>query len=344
MTDTPLPEGFQLTQLDPEYHAKRNERLTALREQCPVKRDPMFGAFVVSRYDDARGILTDRTMWRTAAKAEPEASIVKLREQNEPQELRQEGGIRNIIFMENPDHARVRPPMQKALYTRVAKCKADVEDIVARVLDRLDTSKPVDLMEELCVPVPVMVIARLLGIDESRFHQFREWSEGLILSLNAMRSPEQTERYIQSALALRAFFEQEIAARRAKKHDDLINDILEAQDHGTELSDLEIWDNLIGFLVAGNLTTTDLIGNGIYLFLKHGPARKTKGRPEAFGSGDRRNPALRITGRHHDPRRFARNGHARLSDQSHASDHNIASCREPRPAHLREPGHIRHHA
>ncbi len=284
MTDTPLPEGMQLTQLDPEYHAKRNERLTALREQCPVKRDPMFGAFFVSRYDDARGILTDRTMWRTAAKAEAEASIVKLREQNEPQELRQEGGIRNIIFMENPDHARVRPPMQKALYTRVAKCKGDVERIVARVLDGLDTSKPVDLMEDLCVPVPVMVIARLLGIDESRFHQFREWSEGLILSLNAMRTPDQTQRYIQSALALRAFFEQEIAARRAKKHDDLINDILEAQDHGTALSDLEIRDNLIGFLVAGNLTTTDLIGNGIYLFLKHpDQLAKLKADPKLLG-------------------------------------------------------------
>jgi cytochrome P450 len=256
--------------MDPDYHAHRADRITALREQCPVKRDPMFGAFFVSRYDDARGVLTDRTMWRTAAKAEAEAAILKLREINEPQELRQEGGIRNIIFLEGEEHARVRPPLQKALYARVAKCKGDVEDIVAGILDKIAAMPgPVDLMEELAIPVPVMVIARLLGIDESRFHQFREWSEGLILSLNAMRSPEQTQQYIRGALALRAFFEQEVAARRAKKHDDLINDILEAQDHGTQLSDHEIRDNLIGFLVAGNLTTTDLIGNGTYLLLKH---------------------------------------------------------------------------
>ena len=151
----------------------------------------------------------------------------------------------------------------------MSKCKADVETIVDRILEKLDTSQPVDLMEELCVPVPVMVIAHLLGIDESRFHQFREWSEGLILSLNPMRTPEQTELYIKGAQALRAFFDAEIAMRRAKPHDDLINDIIEAQDHGSQLSDLEIRDNLIGFLVAGNLTTTDLIGNGIRLLLTH---------------------------------------------------------------------------
>jgi hypothetical protein len=270
MTDKPLPEAFQLTQMDPDYHAERDSRMTALREQCPVKRDPMFGAFFVTRYDDARGVLTDRTMWRTAKKAEPEAAIIQLRELNEPEELRQEGGIRNIIFLEGEEHARVRPPLQKALYARVAKCKGDVENIVAGILDELAKKQgPVDLMEELAIPVPVKVIARVLGVDERRYHEFREWSEGLILSLKGMRSPEETAFYIKGTLALRQFFEAEVAARRKTKHDDLINDILEAQDHGTQLSDHEIRDNLIGFLAAGNLTTTDLIGNGVYLFLKH---------------------------------------------------------------------------
>jgi cytochrome P450 len=282
--DTALPSGLQLTQMDPAYRENPYPRLAELREKCPVMHDPMFGAFRVTRYDDARGVLTDRTMWRTAARAEPAAMLLHAREANEPAELQQEGGIRNIIFMENPDHARVRPPLQKALYARVAKCKGDVEAIVGRILDGLDTSKPVDLMEELCVPVPVMVIAHLLGIDESRFHQFREWSEGLILSLNPMRTPEQTAQYVKGTSALRSFFEAEVAARRAKKHDDLINDIIEAQDHGTQLSDLEIRDNLIGFLVAGNLTTTDLIGNGIYLFLRH-PEQlaKLKANPALMG-------------------------------------------------------------
>lgn len=264
-----FPSGVQLTELDPEYRENPHARLDLLREKCPVMRDQTFGVFRVTRYEDARGVLTDRTMWRTAQKAEPEAMLLQARERNEPPELRQEGGIRNVIFMENPDHARVRPPLQKALYARVAKCKGDVETIVGRLLDKLDTSKPIDLIEELCIPVPVMVIAHLLGIDESRFHQFREWSEGLILSLNPMRTPEQTSQYIKGASALREFFEKEVAIRRAKPHDDLINDIIEAQDHGTQLSDLEIRDNLIGFLVAGNLTTTDLIGNGIRLLLDH---------------------------------------------------------------------------
>ena len=285
MTDKPLPEGFGFTQMDPEYHAHREERLTAVREQCPVKRDQMFGAFFVSRYDDARSVLTDRTMWRTAARAEPGANILTLREINEPQELRQEGGIRSVIFLEGEEHARVRPPLQKALYTRVAKCKGDVEQIVGKILDDLAAKPgPIDLMEELCMPVPVKVIARVLGLDESRFHQFREWSEGLILSLKAIRTPAETERYIKGTLALRDFFDVEIAERRKTKHDDLINDILEAQGHGTELNDNDVRDNLISFLVAGNLTTTDLIGNGIYTFLRHpDQLAKLKADPKLMG-------------------------------------------------------------
>lgn len=269
MSNDNIPSGIQLTQLDPEFRQNPHPRLDMMRERCPVTRDDTFGVFRVMRYDDIRTVLTDRTMWRTARMAEPAAMILQAREASEPKELLQEGGIRNIIFMENPDHARVRPPIQKALYSRVAKCKGDVEKIVGRILDGLATSRPVDLMEELCIPVPVMVIAHLLGIDESRFQQFREWSEGLILSLNPMRTPEQTLSYIAGASALRRFFEEQIAERRARPQDDLINDIIEAQDHGTQLSDLEIRDNLIGFLVAGNLTTTDLIGNGIRLFLSH---------------------------------------------------------------------------
>lgn len=240
-----------------------------MREKCPVHRDQMFGAHFVSRYDDARSVLTDRTMWRTAERAEPEAAILTLPRAQEPEALLQEGGIRNIIFLENPDHARVRPPLQKALYARVAKCRGDVEAIVNKVLDGLDTSRPVDLIQQFAIPVPIMVVARLLGVDDSRLAEFRDWSEGLILGLSGIRTPEETEHYIRGALALRKFFDAEIVQRRLRKHDDLINDILDAQDHGTQLSDLEIRDNVVGFLVAGNLTTTDLIGNGVYLFLKN---------------------------------------------------------------------------
>jgi cytochrome P450 len=267
-----LPSGFELTRLDPEFRQNPHPRLTALREQCPVHRDPLLGAFFVTRYDDARSILTDRTMWRTAQRAEPEANILHARLRNEPTELvqmRDGGEVRNIIFMENPDHARVRPPLQKALYARVAKCKPDVEKIVGRVLDGFEDRDSVDLIEELCVPVPVMVIAHILGVDEGRFHEFRDWSEGLIQSLNMMRTPEQTAHYVRAVKALVPFFEAEIASRRKEPRDDLISDIIDAIEHGTEISDHEILHNLMGFLVAGNLTTTDLIGNGIYLFLTH---------------------------------------------------------------------------
>lgn len=276
-----LPFGLQLTDADPEYRADPHARLDMLREKCPVMRDPMFGAFFVTRFDDARTVLTDRTMWRTSERAEPDAVMVHASVRNEPPELRQADGLRGIIFMEAPEHARVRTPLQKALYARVAKCRTDVERVVGQCLDAIADKDTVDLMQEFCIPVPVKVISHVLGVSDTRYREFHEWSEGLLLTFNPARTPEQTAQFVQATLALREFFDAEIADRRKTPRDDLISDILDAREHGTQLSDHEIRDNLIGFLVAGNMTTTDLIGNGIHLLLKHpGQLAKMSANPD----------------------------------------------------------------
>jgi hypothetical protein len=98
------------------------------------------------------------------------------------------------------------------------------------------------------------------------------------------RTAEQTEMMINATNALRDYFAAEIAERRRAPRDDLISDILAAQERGTELSDEEIRVHCIGFLVAGNMTTSDLIGNGILALLQH-PAElaKLKAKPELVG-------------------------------------------------------------
>ncbi len=281
MTDgEKLPFGLQLTDADPEYRADPHARLDMLREHCPVMRDPMFGTFFVTRFEDARNVLTDRTMWRTSQRAEPAAMMLHAPVQSEPPELKQDDGLRGIIFLEQPDHARVRTPLQKALYARVAKCKADVEKVVGQCLDGIAGKDTVDLMQEFCIPVPVKVIAHVLGVADTRYREFHDWSEGLLLTFNPARTPAQTAQFVKATLALREFFDAEIADRRKAPRDDLISDILDAQEHGTALSDHEIRDNLMGFLAAGNMTTTDLIGNGIHLLLKN-PVQLAKMRADS---------------------------------------------------------------
>lgn len=279
----PLPTGLQLTELDSTFRADPHAVLGRLRAEAPVMRDNLFGAFFLTRYDDIRGVLTDRTMLRDGTKAEPEATFTHRLRQPLPG-MPDEGPTSVILFLDDPDHARVRGPLMKALYARVSKARGQVETIVDDVLDKLDGRDTFDVIAEIAEPIPILVIAKLLGVDEERVDEFRHWSQGLILNFHPMRTEAQTKYMVDSIIALRAFFDGEIAARRISPRDDLISDIIAAQERGTELSDRDIRDNCIAFLVGGNLTTTDLIGNGVLTLLQHpDELAKLKANPALIG-------------------------------------------------------------
>lgn len=130
-------------------------------------------------------------------------------------------------------------------------------------------------MDRFCVPIPIDVIASILGVDHDRLADFREWSEGIIQGLNPLRTPEQTAAMETAEAALRVYFAEAIVARRTHPGDDLITDMVRLQTEGADLSDDELRINLTALLVGGNLTTTDLIGNAVRLLLLH-PAELAK--------------------------------------------------------------------
>jgi cytochrome P450 len=124
-------------------------------------------------------------------------------------------------------------------------------------------------MAEFAIRVPIDVIARILGVDEARLDEFRAWSEGAILSLNPFRSPEDSKRMVAASNALSAYMRGLMAERAKDPKDDLVSDMMALKAEGAPLSEGEISNNLQGLLIGGNLTTTDLIGNGIWLLLTH---------------------------------------------------------------------------
>jgi cytochrome P450 len=140
---------------------------------------------------------------------------------------------------------------------------------VGAALDALEGQETFDLMGAFALPIPIDVIAAILGVDPARLGEFRDWSEGVIQTLNPLRTPAQTEHLVRSSEALGAYMRSLMAARRAAPADDLVSDMVGLQAAGAPLTDSEISINLSALLVAGNLTTTDLIGNAVRLFLTH---------------------------------------------------------------------------
>jgi cytochrome P450 len=239
-----------------------------------VHRDEVAGSFILTRYNDVRPLVSDRSLWRDPIRAEA-AAVMSRRFVDDLETETNRGESTSILMLDNPDHERIRQPLAQALYARVAKFRPEVERIVDEALDAIDASKPFDLMSTFCVPVPVDAIASILGVDRERLADFREWSEGVIQGLNPFRNEAETARMEAAGPALSAYFTETIAARRSHPRDDLISDMARLQAEGAPLSDTEVQINLTALLIGGNLTTTDLIGNGVRLLLKN-PAELAK--------------------------------------------------------------------
>ena len=268
MTEKPLPSIFELTPLNEAFRADPHALLDDLRTRCPVHSDPMTGSTLFTRYADVRALVNDRGLWRDPIRAE-EGAFMQRRFLAEADANLPRSSTTSILMLDDPDHARIRQPLAQALYARVARCRPQVETIVDAALDALAGEASFDLMDRFCVPMPIHVIAAILGVDRDRLGEFREWSEGLIQGLNPFRTPEQTQALEAASAGLFTYFSEALDDRRATPRDDLLSDMVALQAGGAELSDNELRINLIALLVGGNLTTTDLIGNGVRLLLTH---------------------------------------------------------------------------
>lgn len=266
--DAPLPSLFELTPLNAAFRADPHALLDDLRQRCPVHRDPVSGSLLLARHADVRATVNDLTLWRDPLRAEEGAVLQRaLLADYDPERPR--SSQTSILMLDNPDHARVRQPLAQALYARVARCRPQVEAIVDATLDALPAQGAFDLMDRFCVPIPIDVIAQILGVDHDRLGEFRQWSEAVIQSLNPFRDEAATTAMVAAGEALNAYFTAELADRRVNPRDDLLSDMVRLQADGAALSDDELRINLTALLVGGNLTTTDLIGNGVRLLLTH---------------------------------------------------------------------------
>jgi hypothetical protein len=255
---------IEISAFDPEARDNPHPRLKALRDSCPVLRDEAVKTWLLTRYEDIRTTVNDRTFVRQPSKAEEGSMSRMFADPDDPN-----GRRSSILFQDDPDHSRNRLPLVKAFYARIKKMEPEIEAMIDKVIDDAPPSGRFDLMEHIAVPIPILIIAHILGVDESRLPEFRDWSEGVILSLNPMRTAEETAYMEASGEKLDAYFTELMEARRKSPRDDLISDMVQAQAEGGDFEDDELRVNLQALLVGGNLTTTDLIGNGVWLFLTH---------------------------------------------------------------------------
>lgn len=269
----PLPNGFDLTELNPDFLRDPHPVLDRLRNHAPrhIHRHDHFPdaptGLYLTRMADVRAILSDAAYQRDP-RSTPPGSLARA---FAPASVMIDGPHGNLLYLDGAQHRRVRSVMSRAFTPRSVQAKrAEIESLAAEMLAALAGKPEFDFISEFAAPFPIYVIARMLGLPDEDMKQFRQWSEDLIFVFNPLRSPEQDTRQKAAFAGLEAYFAGAIADRRREPTDDLLSGIIHGEaDSGSKLIDIEISTLLLLLLLAGNLTTADVFGNGLQALLEH---------------------------------------------------------------------------
>lgn len=257
-----LPQGIALTPLDERFRRDPYPVLDEIRGATAVLHDAELKRFVYTRHDDVKEILRDKDLWSDPRKANPGTFTAEFlgRGDEEP----------SMLLMDEPDHRRLRALVSGSFTpAAVERWRPKVKETVRKVLDAI-TDPEFDLIARFAGPIPTVVIAEMLGVDPELHGAFKEWSDTSVkVAFNPFPSEEEAAQGAVAREALNGIFEKEVAARRRRPGDDLISEMIRAEAQGETLTEAEIIGQCNLLLIAGNVTTTDLIGNGVKALLDH---------------------------------------------------------------------------
>ena len=257
-----VPTGMALTHLDPVFRERPDEYLDMLRSREPVHQDRMFDRLVLTRAADVEAVMNNRNLASDPRKSRP-GSFARVR-QGVDETFRP-----LILHMDDPDHKRLRDLVVKAFnQVTVDAMRPRITEVACGLLDDIDDPSCFDIMESYARPLPTLAIALMLGVDTARCDDFKRWSEGKIQMYNPRRTPEQQANLVSSNAALTGYFTEVIQERRRERRADLISSLIDAEEKG-QIDEVEMIDLCNALLMAGNVTTTDLIGNAVLALLQH---------------------------------------------------------------------------
>lgn len=263
-----LESGISFDLTSSRVRANPYEIYERLRRDDPVHRMRLINAWSLTGYEDAQTILQDHKRFSSGDNKLEYAPY------------------RTMLDLDPPDHTRLRALVSKAFTPRaVAALGPRVEEIVEELLNDLAHKKRFDLISEFAYPLPVIVIAEMLGIPARDRDRFNVWSNDIALAVEPVLTDAEIARVKRASDEIVAYFEEIIAQRRDRPEEDMLSALLAAEEEGEKLTHDELIGTLMLLLVAGNETTRSLIGNGMLALLKN-PAQlqRLRDKPELLDS------------------------------------------------------------
>jgi cytochrome P450 len=291
--DMRMPDPFTRERMGDPYPTYHD-----LRDRGRVQRTAPGGPWLITGYEETHQLLSDSRFGEAAGRG---GRIRLSRSRREgPEQLL--GRVDTMLSTEPPEHTRLRKLVSKAFTPRsIEELRPRIQQIVDELLDSVDRAE-FDLVQTLAWPLPVIVIADMLGIPREDRERFKHWSDAMIATLGgdysllaeARRSNEELVEYVSAIMD----------DRRRHPRADLISRLVAAEDEGSVLSEDEILGTVALLLVAGNETTTHLITGGMLALFRH-PEELERLRSEPALMPSAVEEFLRFCGPVHTTRRLA---------------------------------------
>ena len=262
----PLPEAlraFQLTRPPADFVDNPYPYYALLREHDPVHALEGGGA-LLTRYEDILSVYRD-------ARASSDKTI-EFRPKFGESPL-YEHHTTSLVFNDPPLHTRVRRLMLGALNQRaIARMEGDVTRLVDALLDDIAEKPEADLIEAFAARIPVEVIGNLLSVPHSERGPLRAWSLAILSALEPAPGRDVLDRGNRAVSDFIEYLRVLVAERRTHPGNpevDVLTRLILGESDGARLTEKELYHNCIFLLNAGHETTTNLVGNGMWLLLNH---------------------------------------------------------------------------
>jgi cytochrome P450 len=251
------PSPSEASLYDPsrsDFQDRLHSIYRALRDEHPVFREPTTGHWLLSRHETVRAAASD------AATFSSEGTDIS------------RGLLPMIQALDPPRHDSLRALVSRAFTpSRIAALEPEIRRIARTLIEEFANRGRAELMSEFARQLPSRVIGALLGVPPERREAFLEWTETLV---EASPANALDERFRHPATQIYREFAGLLTERRAARRDDLVSALLDAEIDGRRLSEPELLGFCFVLIVAGNDTTTNLIGNGAVLLADHPDQRK----------------------------------------------------------------------
>jgi cytochrome P450 len=264
---TPGDLGFDPT--DAAFVADPYPVFRRLRDEAPVLWNPATGQWLIARHADVDRLLRDRRLGRTylhkATHAEfgrpdPPAWHAPFHELNDA----------GMLDREPPDHTRLRRLVQRAFTPRTVEGMRDrIQATVEGLIDGFAGAGEIDLIADYAEPLPVAVIAELLGIPEADRPLLRPWSADICLMYELDPPESSARRAVAASLEFSAYLRDLLAERRARPGDDLLSGLAAVVDDGDTLTETELIGTAVLLLNAGHEASVNGAGNGWWSLFRH---------------------------------------------------------------------------